>query len=344
MAYLPSPVRCFLMRAQGHAVGRSVHLGFGSVISGDTMRLGDGVRIGARTIVKAGEMRLGDGVQIGRDCLLDAQTIDIGDYTKVTSDVRATGFPHPRSLLKLGRHCIVMYYSYIDTSREVRIGDHVGIGGHCLIFTHGSWMNGFQGFPVQFKEVTIDTGAWLPWRVLVMPGSSIGAYSLIGAGSLVRGSIPGACLAAGSPAEVRRLLQPSQMDLHAKGALAEQVLEEFSGVLELSAGRRATRHGPRHLEIREKRGDGCHVLLVDGPGQVPDGVAPPAVIVSLSGLPPDVRAGLDTRNVPWLDLQSFETSRRRSPLALDLITIFGRYGARFDIAPASTSPHPRGAK
>lgn len=317
------------MRMQGYAIGTGVRLGFGSVLEGDSIKLGNGVQIAARTVIKAGSIHLGEGVTIGRNCLLDAQTIEIGDYTEITSDVRATGFPHPRSLLKVGRHCIVMYYTYIDTSREVRIGDHVGIGGHCLIFTHGSWMNSMQGYPVQFDAVSIETGAWLPWRVFVMPGSKIGAHSLVGAGSLVRGSIPAECMAAGLPAKVLKPLGPKPLDLQGRGKLAEKIIQEFVLVEEMLSARQVKYHSSRDVEVHDKSRLECRVMLIDSADSLPRSVAQRAIMVSLSELPPHARSHLDAQQVPWLDLEAFEASRHSPPCAARLIAIFKRYGVRF---------------
>ena len=55
-----------------------------------------------------------------------------------------------------------------------------------------------------YEPVTIGKSVWLPWRVFVMPGSTIGDGSVIGANSLVAGTIPPYSLAVGTPAKVIR--------------------------------------------------------------------------------------------------------------------------------------------
>src|SRR2546426_607351 len=95
--------------------------------------------------------------------------------------------------------------------RRVRIGplavviaDDTGIGGHCLLFTHGSWQPQTDGYPVAFAPITLGRNVWLPWRVFIMPGVSVGDGTTIGANSLVTKDLPAHCLAAGSPAKVLR--------------------------------------------------------------------------------------------------------------------------------------------
>lgn len=59
---------------------------------------------------------------------------------------------------------------------------------------------------------TIQIGAdcWLGARVLVLSGVSIGAHSVIGAGSVVTHSMPAWSVAAGNPCQVLRSRQPRQ--------------------------------------------------------------------------------------------------------------------------------------
>ncbi|MBN1364231.1 MAG: hypothetical protein JW976_05430 [Syntrophaceae bacterium] len=48
----------------------------------------------------------------------------------------------------------------------------------------------------------MEDHVWLPWRVFVMPGVTIGRRSIIGANSTVTTSIPAHTLAVGSPAKI----------------------------------------------------------------------------------------------------------------------------------------------
>lgn len=54
--------------------------------------------------------------------------------------------------------------------------------------------------------VRVGRNVWLGVRVIVLPGTSIGDDSVIGAGSVVTGDIPPRSLAVGSPARVIRSL------------------------------------------------------------------------------------------------------------------------------------------
>ena len=54
--------------------------------------------------------------------------------------------------------------------------------------------------------VVIERGAWLGQNVVVMPGVTIGAGTVIGANSVVTRDIPPRVVAAGTPARVLREL------------------------------------------------------------------------------------------------------------------------------------------
>src|SRR2546425_2850932 len=54
---------------------------------------------------------------------------------------------------------------------------------------------------------TLGKSVWLPWRVSVMPGTTIGDGTVIGANSVVSGTIPPNCLAVGRSEEHTSELQ-----------------------------------------------------------------------------------------------------------------------------------------
>jgi acetyltransferase-like isoleucine patch superfamily enzyme len=54
------------------------------------------------------------------------------------------------------------------------------------------------------QDISIGDHVWLGTRVLVLKGARIGSGTIVGAGSIVSGTLPGDVLAVGSPAKVVR--------------------------------------------------------------------------------------------------------------------------------------------
>ena len=59
---------------------------------------------------------------------------------------------------------------------------------------------------VQCAPIVIENDVWIGANCIVLKGVTIGARSVIGAGSLVTKSIPADCIAAGNPCKVIRRL------------------------------------------------------------------------------------------------------------------------------------------
>lgn len=84
---------------------------------------------------------------------------------------------------------------------NVRIGHDCLIGPRCSIYTPNHEiaakprLEGWQ----HNEDVTIGDNVWLGGNVTVCPGASIGDNCVIGAGSVVTGSVPANCVAVGVP-------------------------------------------------------------------------------------------------------------------------------------------------
>ncbi len=203
--WMPGFLKKFAYRSVlGYKIGRRVSLSFGSVVIGDSVSLGDDVEIGLMAVVQGRSITIGRHSSIGTFTYVSCETIEIGEDAKIREQVFIGGPQLPESRFTLGSRTIVLQMTYINPTKPVTIGDDTGIGGHCLIFTHGVWLNALDGYPVNYEPVTIGKSVWLPWRVFVMPGATIGDGSVIGGDSLVQGTIPPKSLAVGSPAKVIR--------------------------------------------------------------------------------------------------------------------------------------------
>ena len=109
----------------------------------------------------------------------------------------------------IGEHTFINYDCIILDGGFVTIGSHCKIGPRCQLLT--------PQHPKDYEErrrpvetcfpITIGDDCWLGGGVTVCPGVSIGARSIIAAGSVVVRDIPADSLAAGNPAVVKRRLR-----------------------------------------------------------------------------------------------------------------------------------------
>jgi acetyltransferase-like isoleucine patch superfamily enzyme len=87
----------------------------------------------------------------------------------------------------LGDDVFINFGTSLRTGAPLRIGSRVDVGPHCTI-------DSSQG------AIEIGDDVWLGARVEVRASSRIGPGAVIGAGSIVMGDVPPACVAAGRPA------------------------------------------------------------------------------------------------------------------------------------------------
>src|SRR5258708_11252418 len=156
--WMPSPLKVWCYRhLLGYRIGRGVRLGFGSVIVGEEVTIGERVEIGFLTIVRGRRISIGRHTQIGATSYVLCETIEIGEDAKINEQVFVGAPMLPESLFRLGSRTIVMQMSFLNPTKHLIIGSDTAIGGHCLIFTHSSWRNVLDGYPVAFDGVTLGT-------------------------------------------------------------------------------------------------------------------------------------------------------------------------------------------
>lgn len=96
-------------------------------------------------------------------------------------------------------------------SNKLTIGDNVKIGACCLIIDTDAhqidYMQRRKGEGhLKSAPITIGDDVWIGAHCIVLKGVTIGARSIIGAGSVVTKDIPADCIAAGNPCRVIRSL------------------------------------------------------------------------------------------------------------------------------------------
>lgn len=327
--WMPSPLKVWAYRTfLQYKIGRSVKLSIGSAIIGTDVELADHVELGPLAVIIGRSIRIGRHSSVGAWSYVSCVTIEIGEDARIREQVYVGGPMLPESRFSLGDRTIVLQMAYINPTKPVVIGDDSGIGGHCLIFTHGSWLNVLDGYPVTYEPVTLGKSVWLPWRVFLMPGSVIGDGSVIGANSLVSGTIPPYSLAVGTPAKVIRTAPdfPRRLTSEERVAIVQTIMNEFDRYM-AGNGAAITITG----DIRDYRVGGKGHRLVwerDHAASNAAGLRPGDTVLCEVALPAQQCDALLRRGVFWLDLAGRTRSEAGTALTEELAAFLGRYGIR----------------
>jgi len=114
----------------------------------------------------------------------------------------------PGGTLEVGERTFINFGTSIVAHQHIEIGRYCLIGPFCSLTD-----NSYHRLEPERRYETppsapilIADNVWLGIRTMVMPGVTIGADSVVGAGSVVTHDIPPRSLAAGVPARVIRSL------------------------------------------------------------------------------------------------------------------------------------------
>jgi len=143
-------------------------------------------------------MRFDAGVYVSPLAAVYADRLALGERTYVAAYVCIWG-EH-----EVGSDCTLNPFS--ELRGQVRIGDGVRIGAHTSILGFNHAMSPDQPIheqPLISEGITIGDDVWIGSHVVIVDGVSVGAHSVIGAGSVVTKSVPEWSVVAGNPA--RRL-------------------------------------------------------------------------------------------------------------------------------------------
>jgi acetyltransferase-like isoleucine patch superfamily enzyme len=330
---LPSPIKIAYYRSRGARIGHDVSIGFGSAIVADEIEIGEGVTVGFGAFLRARKVTIGKYARIGSVSFFDAETIMIGEDAKVSEQVFVGGLSSSISHFHLGSRTILMQHTFINVARPVTIGDDTGIGGKCTIFTHGSWQNQLDGYPVHFAPVNIGSNVWIPWEVFIMPGVDIGDGATIGAGSLVTKSIPAGALAIGSPAKVVRTSEayPISPDHLERKEMLSQMIIEFCEYFEHVGLKvdRSVESGKEEIAVIDLK-DRTYSLLVSYDGLISSSeIRDRNTVLSLTEIDAGARQTMVNQNTLWLDLHSKERGGKSNPLGEEVVEFLKRFGIRF---------------
>ena len=158
-----------------------------------------------RRLANTKRIYMGDDIWIGPDCLIMAITEYPTKPMQNPKDRKTNQTFDP--IIRIGNRVTATGGLQIAAHKEITIEDDVMFASNINI-TDG--LHGYEDAnePYKYKNIskispiTIKRGCWIGQNVVILPGVSIGEFAIIGSNSIVTKSIPGKCIAVGSPTKV----------------------------------------------------------------------------------------------------------------------------------------------
>lgn len=182
--------------------------------------------MGERVVIDVGVIiQSPEQVFLGDDVWLDNYAILIAGMPGEVAHRRI--LPNPafrgqRGQIRIGDRCHVGVHAVVQGHGGVSIGADAGVGAHSMIYSQTHHYRGEEhdGDPDDYASVPkfgcgsspstclvegpveLRAGSAVLGGTMVLPGSTIGRFSVVGAGSLVQGRVPAGVIASGNPLRV----------------------------------------------------------------------------------------------------------------------------------------------
>ncbi len=148
-------------------------------------------------------------IRLGKQCRISAHSTFSGRASN-------TGSKEQQPTLEIGNNIDIGWQTTIAVGSRIILGDNVRIAGRCFLA-------GYPGHPEdpklraagqpdlveQIGDIRLEDNVWLATGVSVMSGVTIGANTIVAAGSVVTKSLPPNVVAGGNPARALRPIRES---------------------------------------------------------------------------------------------------------------------------------------
>lgn len=157
----------------------------------------------------SGEYSISDFMSIGEEVILERgvmvfhpEHIRIGDNVYVGHNTILKGYY--KNMMVIGDHTWIGQQCFLHSGGGLRIGVSVGIGPKVTVLTsqHHAPDRNVPVYlsPIDFSEVVLENGCDIGAGSIILPGVTVGEGAIIGAGSVVKYSVPAYEIWAGVPA------------------------------------------------------------------------------------------------------------------------------------------------
>jgi acetyltransferase-like isoleucine patch superfamily enzyme len=179
---LPSRLSCILFRMAGHKIGKNCRLPLFSYVYAERLEFGNDVDIRPFVLINIPQ------------CVIGSSSI----ISYGTQIIGSKGF-YTKDNCFIGPHCI------IHCEENVSLGFYSGLGAHCIVYSHGSFLPVNRGYPAKFAEIVIEDYVWTAVGVSFLPGSHVESNCIINAGVVVNSRIPSGTLLQFDPKQIQRI-------------------------------------------------------------------------------------------------------------------------------------------
>ncbi len=157
--------------------------------------------------------------------------MSLGDYVLILHgawlSVEKPAWSTPGPTLRIGNHVGVRPYCTISAAESITIEDHVILSAYSTVIdcnhTQVPGVDNVLWTPLTTAPVRVGAGSWIGERTAVLSGADIGRHCIIGANSVVTGTIPDYSVAVGAPARVIRQIDPEDWEARAAARAAASV-------------------------------------------------------------------------------------------------------------------------
>jgi acetyltransferase-like isoleucine patch superfamily enzyme len=231
IAALSSEEKVALYREHGAAIGQRVTIGRGTLIDARFVEIGDDTSIGEDVLVRARRFTIGELGQIGANCRFFCRDFVAGDVVTLRWNVAVVDGQGGIHDCRVDDLCFVAYDTYLNTDRDVTLGERVCLSPGARIYTHRKWLEALDGYPFSYAPVSIGERSWLGPGSLILPGVVLDAEVTVMANSVVASNAPHGALLGGVPATVVKRAQRADLDPAHRSAVVREIFEGNSGAL-----------------------------------------------------------------------------------------------------------------
>ncbi len=159
----------------------------------------------------------GDNISIDRVPYINGTPrIELGSNIRVSGLVNISASSRGSPTLVIGDGVFIGHGTSFAIADRITIGKYASVGGGCYIadtegHSHYNPQKPIWEVPAgdaDVAPVTIEDGVQISRNVMILKGVTIGARSVIGAGSVVRSDIPPDSIVMGNPARVVKKMTP----------------------------------------------------------------------------------------------------------------------------------------